>query len=356
MRHKHGGDVYSVPGMLDFSANINPLGMPKEVKDAAIKGIEQAVSYPEVSSKHLRKQLSEYYNINPEYVICGNGAAEIIFYICLASQPKKALLLAPSFAEYEISLRNVGCEITYYDLKEENDFKLKTDYITCLRDDLDILFLCNPNNPTGQMISKEFLLEVIKVCEEKQIRVVIDECFIDFSDELEKQSLRDEFVNYDNLVIINAFTKLYAMPGLRLGYALSSDEVLCHKMQQLLQPWNVSVPAQLAGIAALKEKEYVMNTREMLRKEKEYLLDYFLNKNESVRSKEGCSIDKVYGHEANYIFFRSDINLYDNLYARGIQIRDCSNYRGLEKGYYRIAVRNRFENQRLIEAMFDIGG
>ena len=234
MRHKHGGDVYSVPGMLDFSANINPLGMPKAVKEAAIKGIELSVSYPEVGSKHLRNQLSEYYNINPEYVICGNGAAELIFFLCLAKQPKKALLLSPSFAEYEISLRNVGCEITYYDLKEEEDFKLKKDYLECLKDDLDIIFLCNPNNPTGQMIPKEFLLEIIKVCKEKQIQVVIDECFIDFSEKLKQQSLRDEFENYDNLVIINAFTKLYGMPGLRLGYALSCDmELFCKRIKEV---------------------------------------------------------------------------------------------------------------------------
>lgn len=351
MKHKHGGDIYSMPDILDFSANINPLGMPKNVQEAAKLGIEKAIYYPEVGSKQLRDEISKYYNLDSEHVICGNGAAEIIFYICLAEQPKKALLLAPSFAEYEIALKNVGCEVNYCYLKEADNFMLTQEYMSYITDDLDIIFLCNPNNPTGQMITKEFLIQIVQRCREKQIKVVLDECFIDFSDKLLKQSMRDELKNYENLVIINAFTKLYAMPGLRLGYALSTNKVLLNKMHQLLQPWNVSVPAQFAGIAALKEKEYVIQSREVLKNEKEFLVSELSYLQKQYEQGKSDIIKKVFGYEANYIFFRGSNELAQILQSKGIQIRDCSNYRGLEKGYYRIAIRSHEENQRLISAM-----
>lgn len=351
MKHKHGGDIYSEPDILDFSANINPLGMPKAVKEAAKLGIEKSIYYPEVTSKQLQKEISYYYDINTDYVICGNGAAELIFYICLAQQPKKALLLAPSFAEYEIALHNVGCEIEYFYLKEKENFQLTNEYMTYLTDDLDIIFLCNPNNPTGQMIFKEYLIEIARICKEKQIRMVLDECFIDFSDKLLRESMREELRKYENLIIINAFTKLYAMPGLRLGYALSADTNLLGKMHQLLQPWNVSVPAQLAGIAALKEKDFVMKSREVIVREKEFLLEELFNLQQLYEQRKLDIIEKIYGYEANYIFFRGNKEILQLLHGQGIQIRDCSNYRGLEEGYYRIAVRGREENQKLVKAM-----
>lgn len=337
----HGGDIYNYPNMLDFSANINPLGMPKRVYEAAKLGIHDSVHYPEVLSSKLRNVMAEHFHIKQEYIICGNGAAELIFTICFARKPQKALLIAPGFAEYEAALKSVSCEIVYHDLKEEENFLLTKEYEACLTENLDIVFLCNPNNPTGTLIEKEYLLEILELCKQKDILMVLDECFIDFLDNPEDFSLRSAINQYENLFLLNAFTKLYAMPGLRLGYGFCKNVKLLAKMQSLLQPWNVSLPAQYAGIAALQEVDYVKKSREVIKEEKIILMEQL----------ECCLAKKIYGSKVNYIFFRGDPKLTDLFIEEGILIRDCSNYHGLSKGFFRIAVRNRRENECFITAM-----
>lgn len=336
----HGGDVYRHKGVLDFSANVNPLGTPESVLNAAKESLHNVEHYPDVRKQELFTALAEYERVPQEWLICGNGAAELIFSFCWASKPEKALLAVPTFAEYEQALRACGCEIRYSYLQEKDGFLLKDSFLTELTPDLDVLFLCNPNNPTGLLIEPLLLEKIIATCRTYEIRLVLDECFVDFVENPDRVTCKGILKDNRHLFLLKAFTKRYAMAGLRLGYGICSDETLLDKMNHIVQPWNVSIPAQAAGTAALKEINYVNLARNLVRTEREYLI------------AELCKLKMtVYDSKANYIFFEGPAGLYDKLLEKKILIRNCGNYPGLREGYYRIAVRTREENEQLVEAM-----
>ncbi|SFA92780.1 L-threonine O-3-phosphate decarboxylase [Acetitomaculum ruminis DSM 5522] len=335
--HVHGGDVYNKSGVIDFSANINLAGIPKGISDAAKAGVDFSIHYPDVKCRKLKEAISDYIKIPTDYIRCGNGAADIIFSMVFAKKPKKALMPAPSFYEYEQALRAVDCEIEYYILKEENEFSFDDGFIDALDDTFDIVFICNPNNPTGRLSSPEYLRKLLKKCSENNVLMVLDECFNDLIEEPEKYTIEKDILDNKNLLVLKAFTKIFAIPGLRLGFGLTSNKELLEKMAEVSQPWSVSVPAQMAGVAALKETEYVKKSKALIKEEKEFLLSEF--------DRLGI---KVFGHGANYIFFKSIDNLSEMTKERDILIRDCSNYVGLKNGYYRIAVRGHEDNVKLI--------
>ena len=336
----HGGDIYSRTYQYDFSTNINPFGMPEKVKLAAMEGIENSVHYPDVQCRKLREAIAKKEQIPKEWILCGNGAAELIFSLAAAKNPKKALLISPGFAEYEQALGTIPCEIVFHELSREQGFLLGEDYLECLEEDIDLIFLCNPNNPTGLLIEPSLLDRILEKCRKKDIFVVLDECFLEFvSDEMQnpqKKRLKEN----PSLFILKAFTKMYGMPGLRLGYGLCSDTVLLQKMKERTQPWNVSIPAQLAGAAACEEAGFVTKTRESIEKERSYLSEEL--------QKLGF---RVYPSAANYLFFEGPKELYEVCEEEGVLLRDCSNYRSLSQGDYRIAVRLHKENEALIRIL-----
>lgn len=339
-KHVHGGDVYRYENCVDFSANCNPLGTPQGVKQAIIDSLDTIADYPQVGSIRLCKAIAEYEGVSAEQVICGNGAAELVFSLCRARKPKRALLPAPTFAEYEQALTGVGCEVEYYVLKEEEDFNIGESILERLQEDPDIVFLCNPNNPTGMLTERDFLVKILKTCRERDIFLVVDECFLDFVKEPDLYTLKTWISNYPNLFLLKAFTKRYAMPGVRLGYGISGNRALLDAMEGMTQPWNVSGLAQAAGIAALKETAYVEAGRKVVFEEKEYLI------------REMTSLGlHVFPSEANYLFFRGPEDLFERCVKEGVLIRDCSNYPGLKKGYYRIAVKLHEKNVKLISAL-----
>lgn len=339
-KYVHGGDIYRHPHVLDFSANINPLGTPEAVIRAARESMARVAHYPDAHQEELKQALSEYEKVPEEWLICGNGAAELIFVLAQAIRPRKALIPAPTFAEYEQALRGAGCEVIYEVLKEESGFRLEETILDRLTEDLDILFLCNPNNPTGLLTDQGLLEKIVESCEQKNIRLAVDECFLDFVEGQEQLTLKRKLREGRKLFILKAFTKRYAMAGLRLGYGISADTELLDAMAQRMQPWNVSIPAQEAGIAALQENAYVEKAKKIVEQEKEYLIREL--------RKMGY---QVYDSCANYIFFRGENDLHQKLLEERVMIRDCSNYPGLAGGYYRIAVRLHQENERLLEAI-----
>lgn len=343
MRHIHGGDIYRNKVELDYSVNINPLGVPEGVKEAVCSSLEQAVNYPDTECTKLREAIAELEQIDKEYIVCGNGAAELIYMACMAVKPQKALLIAPTFAEYEQALKVVDCEIEYYVLKEENEFHVRKDYLNFLQEDLDMVFICNPNNPTGHLISKVLLDEILSYCKKHNIIVVLDECFIDFVEGGEKYSMKKNMKEYPNLLLIKAFTKFFAMAGIRLGYGFTSSLSLREKMKETVQPWSVSVLAQAAGCRACLEGEYIKLTKESITKEREFLIAQL----ESLSKLEDGWIEKVFDSKANFVFIKAKEEIYIKLKEKGILIRDCSNYYGLKKGYYRIAVKSHEDNVRL---------
>lgn len=339
----HGGDIYSQTGaVLDFSANINPLGVPESVKRAVIDSADQWVRYPDPLCRKLRGALSSEEKVPPEWILCGNGAADVIFRVVAALRPQKALIPQPTFAEYEQALRTFSCETAFYFLTEENDFCLTESFLERLTPEIDLVFLCNPNNPTGQTIPADLLQKILERCQKYSIFLIVDECFQDFLNPEQQGSLVPQLQDFSNLLILKAFTKIYAIPGLRLGYGLSSNRECLHRAWECGQPWSVSIAAQEAGVAALKEKEYLVRTALLIQKERDFLKREF--------AKLGLC---VIGSHANYVFFRAGQvhNLKERLLKRHILIRSCGNYRGLDASYYRVAVRTHRENEALLHAL-----
>lgn len=338
--HKHGGDIYTYQNMLDFSANLNPLGLPQGVLAAAKLGCAASAAYPDPLCRKLTHALSQHEQLPAGQIICGNGAADLIFRLVWALRPRRALLIAPGFSEYEQALRAAGCQVKYFYLTAANGWLLTEDYLNALHKDQDLLFICNPNNPTGLTVPPELLQKIVARAGELNIRVALDECFNDFLDDPARHSLKTALAANPHLFILKAFTKTYAMAGLRLGYGLCADAALLAAMQEAAQPWSVSLPAQLAGIAALKETAYVQRARALVAAERTRLLKEI--------AALGC---QTYGAAANYIFFQSKPGLAEACRRHGLLLRDCSNYEGLGAGSYRAAVKLPAENDRLLSTL-----
>lgn len=343
----HGGNIYEeqIENMrknqeiLDFSANINPLGIPERVREAVTEALDLAVHYPDPLCRKLKGALAEEYGLPSEYFICGNGGADLIYRLVYALRPKRALLTAPSFAEYEEALKQIGAECCFY--RTGPDLQVGYDILEQMDASVDVMFLCNPNNPTGLLVEQNLLLEILAKAERCGILLVLDECFLDFTGQ-EERSLIGRTGECSRLFILKSFTKMYAMPGIRLGYGISRNRELLDQMEAAGQCWGVSVLASEAGIAALKEKEYKEKAIELVRRERAFL-KYEL---------EALQL-QVWDGQADYLFFRAEgvTNLYERLIPRGILIRPCGNYRGLSDDCYRTAVKDHEANLRLIRSM-----
>ena len=348
----HGADIYSASEIsgyhedeiIDFSSNINPLGIPETVISAAVNSIKYTGRYPDINSRKLIDAISAYENVPNEFIFVSNGAAEAIFRIAACLKPEAGLITAPSFSEYEKSMKLFGTNINHYPLKEENSFKIKEDVLNCINEKTDIAFICNPNNPTGQITDKGILEKIILKLKEEKAFLAVDECFLAFAENSEKYSTVDLLNKYDNLIVIKAFTKIFAIPGIRLGYCMSSNEELINNLKSMGPPWNVSTIAQAAGIAAVEEREYLKRTVAYVKEERSYLFNEL--------KKTGIN---AYESHANYILFKTDIpDLKEKMLNRKILIRSCSNYMNLSRKYYRIAVRTKEENKIFIEKLKEI--
>ncbi len=347
MRPTHGGDwagyameYGALP--LDFSANTSPLGLPLGVKAAVIQALEYADRYPDPRCRKLTAKLAKHYEVAPESILCGSGAADLIDRLALALRPRQALVTAPTFGEYAVALERVGCEVRKFPLRQENQFQLTEDFLDWITPETDLVLLCEPNNPTGITTPRPLLEQVLERCRAVNALLVVDECFGDFLNQPEEHTMVPMLE--EHLLILKAFTKFYAMAGLRLGFCLSGNHTLLDAMTQAGQPWSVSTLAQAAGVAALEEADYARQLRELIQTQRPRLAENL--------AALGCSV--VPG-EANYLlFFCSVPELDAKLRRRGILIRNCENYAGLCPGWYRVAVRTEPENQRLVAALSEV--
>ncbi len=340
----HGGDVYRNAVDLDFSVNINPFGIPDGVKRALIEAIEICTRYPDAQVEALRNAMAKKEAVPTDCLLFGNGASELFVAIIHAKKPKTVLIPVPSFSGYQSAAACEDCQVRYYYMRKEDDFSLTDDFIHTLMEQIknhdapDLIFLANPNNPTGNCIRPTILLQLLSFCEIHNITLIIDECFLEFTTHSD-ESFVTKAVQSPNLIVVRAFTKIYGIPGVRLGY-LAATKGNVKQLKKQLPEWNVSLLAQYAGVAALKETDFVKNTVVYVKKQREYLT-------EQLRAL-GLT---VWSGEADYLLIQSDDDLYHALLQKKILIRDCNNYEGLGQGYYRIAVKREEENKILMQAL-----
>ena len=277
-------------------------------------------------------------------MLCGAGAADLIYRLALAVRPRRALLPAPTFAEYGRALELAGCAVERAALREGAGFVLQEDFLARIVPGVDLVFLCEPNNPTGLLTPQPLLRRILARCEECGAMLAVDECFHDFLAPEAQQSLIPLLADHPRLVVLRAFTKFYAMAGLRLGYALCGDEALAARMAECGPPWAVSSPAQAAGLAALRETDYACRLRRLIGEERPRLAA-------QLRALS-C---RVLPGQANYLlFFHPDEALVPKLRETGVLLRDCRNFVGLSPGWYRAAVRTRPENEIFLQKLKEV--
>ncbi|VBB06827.1 aminotransferases class-i pyridoxal-phosphate attachment site [Lucifera butyrica] len=354
----HGGNLYnaarktgrSVEDWLDFSANINPLGLAGCISQVLVQSIPRIIHYPDPDAFELKRILSRRYGVEEACITAGNGAVELLYILCHVLKPRRVLIPAPSFGEYERAARAAGAEINYILLKDADGFLLTAASVIEKLPGTDMVFIGNPNNPTGTILTNRVLEEIIEAAGKTGTVVVLDESFIDFLPDDAPFTCRSLLSRYPNLVILHSLTKFYAIPGLRLGFSLTSPD-LAQKLHAAKDPWNVNSLAQAAGIAALEDEEYGRRSRSLVQQANKSMY-------EGLQKIAGF---KPFPPAVNYILVhtgnrRTAVEMQQSLLAYGILIRDCSNYPGLSPAYIRVAVKRPAQNQVLLDTLQNIAG
>lgn len=347
----HGGNIYGNEIEYDFSVNLNPLGPPKSVRDALAAALNHVEEYPDPEYRELRRGLANYWQLAEEQLVPGNGASELIPGIIRTLSPKNCMVTAPCYSGYETALNAAApsCRIHRIPLRAEDDFILPENICQEIaRVKPNLLILTNPNNPNGKRISANRLREIADACRTAGTMLLVDECFLALSGGDEDSLIH--CIRSESLpaVVLRAFTKTFAIPGVRLGYAVCSAP-MAERIQRELPEWNLSVFAQYAGRAALETvaggtSGYLAASVEMIAREREFLSEEL--------EKLGF---RVFPSDANYILFQSrDWELHQKLLDKGILIRDCRDYHGLTAGFYRTAVRTHRENTALLRCLRNI--
>ena len=365
---EHGGDIYGNKSIeLDFSVNLSPIGPPREVvqeiRSISGDGLQKLImSYPDPAYRELRGALDRKLEIPEEWIVCGNGASELLMAAAQAVHPGRAMIPVPTYQGYERVLEAAGAGIFFYELTREQGFALTGEFMesaegirrlaeTGAETDLEsgaMLFLCNPNNPSGKCIEPALLKEIAQYCKANRIFLVVDECYLDLLADGERRTMKRELAGNPYLIIVNAFTKTYAMPGIRLGYLLTSNSELRGKVRLRQPEWSISMTAQRAGIAAMGAADYLSEARKAVQAEREYVCTELRE----------LGMDTVEG-EAPFIMFRCRKELYEALREKGILIRRCDGIRGVRGGseggyYYRIGLRRHEDNLRLMKEIGDL--
>lgn len=352
----HGGNIYKIErelgiprqALIDYSANINPLGVPSALRDNIIKEIDSLVNYPDPDYKDLRSAIADFYQVGESDILLGNGAAEIIHSCIRRINPRRALVLQPSFSEYQTALGVVGAELKELYLREENDFQMKVEEIIEEIDEtIDLLVLCNPNNPTSTLIAREDLIRIINHCRSKNTFVMVDEAFMDFIDEDGSISLIREYNKHENLLIVRAFTKFFGIPGLRLGFGVTSNKPLLERLKESGLPWNLNTFAGGFGIMLNPNNQYIKDTYKWMREEPR----------EFIAELKGIKKLRVFNPQANFVLIKlleEDLNtgiLRNRLLDYRILIRECYNFKGLNNKFFRIAIKDKPTNQYFLKAL-----
>lgn len=354
--HFHGSDIeaieayYGIPKetIVGFGANVNPLGLSSKLQTEIANNLHIITTYPDRNYVSLRNAIGEYCNASAEHIVVGNGSTELISLLIQHLHPKKALLLGPTYSEYERELALCGGEMVYYDLLPEYEFQVQLEeFLAHLSDDIDLLILCNPNNPTASAISLEMMESIMLHCKKHDIFVMVDETYVEFAPDIQAISSMPLVANFDNLMIIRGVSKFFAAPGLRLGYGVTSNEAFMNVLHTHQNPWTLNSIGAFAGELMMKDTDYISRTRSLILSERERIY------------RELQEIPALHTFEpvANFFLVKimkdgiTSAEVFDFLIKKGLMIRDCSSFTSLKGEYIRFCIMNPEDNTRLLDGL-----
>lgn len=354
--HFHGSDLEKIEQIygikkeeiISFSANVNPLGISGRLKEALSERLDAITSYPDREYTNLRKCMGAYCHADYENIIVGNGSTELISIFTQIKHPKNALVLGPTYSEYEREISLGGGSCSYYPLKEEMDFQLQTDdFINHLNESIDLLVICNPNNPTSTAVTRTDLCSILDKCKEYDILVMVDETYVEFAENYEEITAIPLTDDYDNIVILRGISKFFAAPGLRLGYAITGNKELIQLINTQKNPWTINSLAEIAGELMFTDTDYIQKTKCLIKEERNRIYNE-LKKFDSI---------KVYKPTANFILLKilkDDITA-DQLFEAAIKekmmIRNCATFPYLNERFIRFCFMKPEDNSRLLDCL-----
>ncbi len=358
MNNNHGGNLYNIEreygipagDIIDFSVNLNPIGTPDEIKKIIADNLDEITRYPDPDYIECRKSIASHHGLPYKYITTGNGATELIFLYCRVLKPARALIIAPAFSEYRRALESVKAEISYFELKEKDNFK--TD-VESLKNEIsrgyDLVVICNPNNPSGTLISKDDMMSIAEHSLNHGCRILLDESFVEFCFTGTAQlSVVGEQIP-ENIFVVRSLTKIFSLPGLRLGYGISFDDDLNRKLAERKEPWSVNVLAAKSANFLPDALSYFEETRRVVFEENNFILQNIKN----------ISWLKTFSSPVNYMIVKilsemTSAQLAGEMIKKNVMIRDASNFQYLNEKFIRIAVKDRESNQKLIDALKEI--
>jgi threonine-phosphate decarboxylase len=354
--HFHGSDlekieqIYGIKkeDITSFSANVNPLGISYKLKEGLTEHIDAITTYPDREYTSLRKCIAEYTGTDYQNVLVGNGSTELISLVIQIQHPRKALIIGPTYSEYEHEVSLGGGRSHYFRLKEKDNFALCIEELQeALSHDIDLLVLCNPNNPTSSQIDRNSMRMILDTCKEKGIFVMVDETYVEFSESAGAITSIPLTQYYNNIIILRGISKFFAAPGLRLGYAICGNRELLKEIDSKKNPWTINSLAAVAGEIMFQDETYIQDTKRLISQERERIC----------RILDGCPFVKYYPPHGNFILVRilkegvTSQDLFEAAIRKGLMIRDCSTFPFLDNQYIRFCFMNPEDNDALLDVI-----
>lgn len=357
--HFHGSDlekieqVYGIKKeeITSFSANVNPLGVSFQLRNTLASHIDAITSYPDREYTSLRTSIASYVNTNKESILVGNGSTELISLFIQFLSPKDAFIISPTYSEYEREISLGEGHWHYFELKEANNFKF--DYSRFekeLLEEVDLVIICNPNNPTSSHITAEEMESIVTLCKKNHTFVLVDETYVEFSENMNQITSIPLTKQYDNLIVLRGISKFFAAPGLRLGYAVCGNKELVEKINKTKNPWTINSLAAIAGEIMFQDTDYMNQTKELIFNERKRICE----------ALKKCDTYKVYEPTANFVLLRilrdnlSASDIFDTCIRKGLMIRDCSTFPYLDEKYIRFCFMSKEKNDELLNVLLHL--
>lgn len=355
----HGSDLEAVAEyfhlpqekIICFGANVNPLGLSSTVKNTLAEHLDIISSYPDRNYTSLKKQIATYCQVSPQHILVGNGCTELISLFIQLLKPKKALLPIPSYSEYEREISLIGGTVEYFPLLQEDNFTLSISSLyKALENNIDLLILCNPNNPTSTAIQINELKQILSFCKERNIFVIIDETYVEFVENIAEITATPLTDFFDNLIVLRGVSKFFAAPGLRFGYGITGNVHLLAELDKIKNPWSLNSIGAYAGELLLSDMNYMQKTHSLISSERKRIC----------KKLRTFPFIQVYEPAANFILLKickdnlTSHDVFIHAIQKGLMIRDCSTFIGLTGEFIRFCIMNPKENDRLLDCLEEI--